>query len=308
MKARPPFFTRRKGSALLIVLWAIAIMSAAILGVVEFVNIGFDEAATKGKDFRALQLAESGIALGLHPKVRKRESVLHQTFDASESFDVKLRSEGARLNINVVLLRDQRDVLLDLFDQWGVKSQDAMRTVDCLMDWVDADSLKRLNGAEQPEYAAIGLPDLPPNRPFQSVDEMEMVLGMDVVAKAKPDWKNYFTVWGDGKLDLNEAPADLIEAVCNVGARQAENLVQYRLGPDGVVDTDDDVELKDLSQVQSSLGLTNAAFQALQDRITLKSDYRRIESTGMVGSYKRTIIVVTHLNSNPIQYLSWFEQ
>jgi general secretion pathway protein K len=197
---------------------------------------------------------------------------------------------------------------LRLFDIWGVKTQDAMKAVDCLADWVDGDELKSINGAEQPEYAAIGLPLLPPNRPFQSVDEMEMVIGMEAVAEVKPDWKNYFTVWGDGKLDMNEAPDELIQAVCNVGSEQSELLVKYRLGPDGQVDTNDDQEFTTLSQVQTVLGLPATAFKQIDKLITLKSDYRRIESTGVLGTYKRSIIVVTKLNSNPIEYLAWIEQ
>jgi hypothetical protein len=104
MKKRANRIRYKRASALMMALWAIAIMSAAILGVLEFVSIGFDEAAMKGKDFRVLQLAESGIALGSHPKVTKRESLLQQDFGGGESIDVKLTSEGARLNCCVYLI------------------------------------------------------------------------------------------------------------------------------------------------------------------------------------------------------------
>jgi len=299
--------SRKKASALILVLWAVSLMSLAVLGVVEFADLGFQESATRAKDFRALQLAESGVALGVHPQVRKTDSILQQDLGSGESLAVKLKSEGARLNINYILANKQQQELFDLFQLWGVSSDDATHAVECLQDWVDADSEKRLNGAEQPDYAAIGHPDYPPNRPFQSVDEMELVIGMDAVIKAKPDWKDSFTVWSDGKLDLNEASAELIQVVCNVGSEQAENLVKRRLGSDGLPDTDDDYTFTSMGDVRSTLGVPESVFKNVENRVTLHSNYRRIESTGSLGTYSKTLVVVVRLNSNPIRYLAWIE-
>lgn len=179
--------------------------------------------------------------------------------------------------------------------------------MDHLIDWVDADSLRRLNGAEAVDYAKQGQPGYPPNRPFQSLEEMAWVPGMEFLDKAQPDWKNSFTVWGDGRLDLNEAPAELIATVCQVGTVAAESFVQRRLGADGEWGTEDDFEYTELSQVRGALGLSESLFKTLEPRITLKSDYRRIVSTGKIGNYQRSLAVVVKLNSNPVAYLTWIE-
>jgi general secretion pathway protein K len=296
-----------QGSALMIVLWAIAIMSVTILGLVQFMDLGLSELAAQSKNFKARQLAESGLALGLHPQLKKEDSHLRQDLGSGESFAVTLKSEGGRLNINTLLLNERRAELVDLFQSWKVPSEELYRLVDHLMDWVDEDSLSRLNGAEQSDYEKLGLPGYPPNRPFQSLEEMEGVPGMEFLTKAKPDWKEFLTVWNDGKLDLNEAPAELIAAVCRVGTVAAEMFVQRRLGPDGEAGTEDDFEYKEMSQVRSALGLSQSLFQSVESRITLKSEFRRIVSIGKIGSYERTLSVVVRLNSNPVQYLTWTE-
>lgn len=57
----------------------------------------------------------------------------------------------------------------------AVPSRDAL--VDALLDWRDADDLKRLHGAEEREYRAAGRTYGPRNAPFENVHELRYVLG-----------------------------------------------------------------------------------------------------------------------------------
>lgn len=50
---------------------------------------------------------------------------------------------------------------------------------DAIGDWRDADSLERLNGAEKDDYERINARILPRNAAFESVSELEQVLGFD---------------------------------------------------------------------------------------------------------------------------------
>ena len=135
-----------------------------------------------------------------------------------------------------------------------------------------------------------------------------MVPGMDSVADAKPDWRNYFTIWSDGGLDLNEAPADLIEAVCDVGMMRAEEFVKARLGPDGKPDTDDDLIFKDMEQVRALLGMSQQEFAGDSKPVKFARFLTiRIESTGSFGTYQRNITAVVRRNSSPPIFLQWQE-
>ena len=54
----------------------------------------------------------------------------------------------------------------------------AARLVDAIGDWKDADDLRRPNGAEAADYQAAGSPYLPANALFETVPELQRVLGM----------------------------------------------------------------------------------------------------------------------------------
>jgi general secretion pathway protein K len=306
MKA--PFSSRaNRGSALLLVLWATVMLSVMIMGVVQLVDFDLDDSIGRQKNARARQLAESGLALGIHPEVEFHDPVLKQTLSGAERIEVKVSSEGARLNINRLLGRNDRELLRRIFDEWGVDDSTSSQLLDCLADWADADDLKRLNGAERSDYEKRGVASAPKNRPFWSLEEMAMVSGMEKLEEVKPNWRDYFTIWGDGRLDINEASAELIQLVCEVNILQAEALVKRRWGPDGEEGTEDDLRFTDVEEVRRTLALPQTTFERIDQRITIQENVRRIESTGVVGNHRYQIILVALRNANPPQYLEWQE-
>jgi general secretion pathway protein K len=56
------------------------------------------------------------------------------------------------------------------------------------LDWRDGSPLKRADGAKADEYRAAGYDYLPRNGPFQSVDELTLVMGMtrDLYKRVEP--------------------------------------------------------------------------------------------------------------------------
>ena len=97
------------------------------------------------KDARAYQLAESGIAIGMHPLVTRRDPVLSQVIAPGERVDVHLRSEGGRLNINALVQNKNWAVLQNLFVQWGLQETDVVNLINSFQDWTMP---KSLNGPE----------------------------------------------------------------------------------------------------------------------------------------------------------------
>jgi len=284
-KPAPSIPGRRKpcGSALLLVMWAMVFMSLAVFGVVKFVAYGFDDTVAFQKDFRARQLAESGLAIGLHPEVRAGDPVLQQELPMNEKIKVRIRPEDGRLPINALLLYGHEDVLRDLFEQWGLEPDDAATVVDSLADWVDRNNRPRLRGAEREYYQEQGYPDYPRNKPFESVDEMLPVRGMDKLAQVKPHWKDYFTVYGSGKLNVNGASAEAIAIYTKMTRDQAAALVRERNGPDGIPDTEDDLQFTSLEQFRDLLGLNPIDFDTISPLLTVETTLIRVESRGTAG-------------------------
>lgn len=297
------YHTSRRGSALLIVFWAVIVMSICVLGLVEYLYSGLDETTALKFDSRARQLAESGVALATHPGVTRDDPVLRQTLGPGEGFEVRMRSEGGRLNINAIIQKQHWVALQNLFVEWGMQATDIANLIH---------ELKGGDGLDLLGQNVVAAPNQTDNklkfiRQFQSVDEMLTVPGMGLVAKAKPDWRDYFTVWSEGPLDVNDAPADLIAAVTGAGMEQAEQFVSMRNGSDGLPGTQDDIIFKDIDQVRSLLGIPKGTFDAMKDLVSLQDSVIRIESTGTFGTYRRKITAVARRNVSPPAFLLWQE-
>ena len=86
----------------------------------------------------------------------------------------RLPHESAQIAANTA----HQELLKGLFRFAGLSEEDAVKLLDAVLDWRDPDSLKRPFGAEEAEYSQAGLKGRPANFPFQSTEELQLVLGM----------------------------------------------------------------------------------------------------------------------------------
>jgi general secretion pathway protein K len=105
--------------------------------------------------------------------------------------------------------------------------------IDTLHDYIDADDLRRLEGAESAEYAAAGLPP-PRNMPLVSPFELKSIIG----------WRDMPSLWQDpgitefvsvgviAPINPNTAPWQVLAALPGVTPALAKTVVARRkLGP-----------------------------------------------------------------------------
>jgi len=296
------------GSALMLMVWAVLLMSVTVMGVVEYIRYSADEAVLAAADFRALHLAESGLAVGLHPSVRRGDKVLKQKIGTDSGFDVVINYEGARIPINFITDERLREAVYELFVRWGVNSDEAGVASESLADWVDRDDEVRANGAETAFYESQGVYEIPRQQGFINVDEMLLVRGMGVVDRLKPDWREFFSVYGDGTIDLRTAFKETLIAVAGASETDVENFVSRRDGADGIPGTEDDQRISD-SEAYRLLGLTGDRAQAMQSILTSDDDLRRITSTGYVGEKRAQIIVIARRGDDrSLTYLARIEE
>ena len=298
----------RRGSAILLVLWSLLLLGMAVFGVVEMVELSVEQTSYEQRALDARCLALSGLSLGLNPQLLKDDPLLTQKSSTDQQFAVTLESAGARLNLNYVLLSNHREILENLFTQWGLPIDEADHVADCLYDWVTPGDLRSLNGAKAADYEKANLPQRPTYQPFDSLDEVKQVMGMDLVEKVKPDWEKSLTVWSQGPLDVKEAPPELIAAVFSLDPKRVAFFTNMRNGRDGIAGTSDDVPIPNLQTLQGQLGISQLALQTLGNQVAFGSNMRRVESVGQSQGVQITISVVTQLNSSPIQYFLWSEQ
>lgn len=286
------------GSVLLAVLCLVAVLSFIIISALGMSLRHADMQQTRQGVMRARQLAEMGVAVAAHPLIKPGDPALHGRISAIESFHATLSTEEGRLNLNHLLTPERLPVLERMLASWGVSPADAQGIAACLLDWTDADDLKlRPDSAEHTEYARLGQPDRPLNRPLASLDEVDLVARSEEVRAARPDWRAFFTLRGNGQLDVNETAAETLAALTGASLTNAQRLVRKRNGPDDVPHTADDTPLLSLEEVVALLGLSEPQAAAILPLLTLHGPTLRIESTGVAGD-ERCGIVVTVLRDD----------
>jgi general secretion pathway protein K len=313
---------RSQGSALLLVLFAIILLTGLITATVGFVKNDVDEYGALNKEFRARALAESGLAFGTHPQVQNEDrSLLEQQTPDGGRFHVTISSESTKLNVNFILQAGRDDLLQNLFARWGVAPKDAEAAVKGLRDYLsnplrtqsassNASVIQAVpqqsTNATQPGSQSTNATQL--GQQFAAVEEMSLVPEFGPVIEKQPDWTNFFTIWGDGKIDVNLADADTIELITGVSPATADEFVKYRWGPDGKPFTLDDRVYNSMDEVRAALGMGPEQFQLVDGLLSLTSEVDRIESTGIIAGYEKTIVVVATRNTQPVRYLSWQEK
>jgi len=102
-----------------------------------------------------------------------------------------LVDEASKLNVNVAT----QDML---------ESVPGMTTAlaAAIVDWRDADSELTTEGAESPDYETLDTPYSAKNGPFESLEELRLIRGMDLLALWGEDAN------GNGILDANENDGD----------------------------------------------------------------------------------------------------
>jgi type II secretory pathway component PulK len=297
-------------SALLLVLWCVAVLSITILAVARMVQNDVDDAGLKNRRVEARELALTGIAYGMHPKIDPWDPLLNEKLPGGESLRVREMSEAARIDINRALKEPRQATLRQLFKNWGLDTDKISIVVDSLADWTDPDDIPRLNGAERASLEQQTQYSIPENRDFRSVTEMEKVRGMDLVAAVKPDWASYFTVYGGRRLDLQDASIDVLRAAGGLSEDQAMMIDRVRRGADGIPQTKDDFKIKNVGEFLEKVGLPELQAQAVAARFSVGMGPTRIESTARVGGteYKIVAIAARGTGGSDSTLVQWEEQ
>jgi general secretion pathway protein K len=307
------------------VLFTLLLVSGLVLSALTYLESGVEDYGALNHQFRARQLARSGLAFGLNPQISNQDTpLLNQTFKSNGGFHVVISSESTKLNPNSLLEQGRDDIMQTLFLQWNVPLDAVNEVINGLKKWTNGNQEIQPVGSNTPQAAPAQQAGVQPQglvpgqtgqqqgiqliHPFMAVSEMAEVPGFNAVIQAKPDWANYFTVWSDGTLDVNLADANMIALVTGVTAATANQFVKHIWGPDGIPFTSDDQPYQDWNAVMLQLGMSSQQFQIVQNLLSLTSTVDRVDSTGTIGKYSTTISVVAKRTSIPVDYLLWQEK
>jgi general secretion pathway protein K len=174
---------RERGIALVMVLWLSILLAVLVASFSIAARIETLQARNLVDSVKARYAAEAGLHLAVY-QLRMPDPLQRWTGDGrSYQFDL----EGTQIDIQLIDESGKVDVnaadmptLLQLFGQAGRTPEDAEILASRVMDWRDPDDLlTEPGGAEKDDYESMGLSYGPRDQPFQTVDEIQQVLGMD---------------------------------------------------------------------------------------------------------------------------------
>ncbi len=184
-----------KGFALITVLWITAFL-AVIAGSVSYqARASLGLANNTVGSLKTKHAAEGALFLSVHKLINRDELQGFKLKKPNYSYeidDVKITvsvvDESGKVDINLAPI----DLLKTLFIAVGLNEKNSALISDTIGDWRDRDGLKRIDGAEDQDYAANGFAYESKDDEFDSIDELSLVLGMtpEIFNKIKP----YITV------------------------------------------------------------------------------------------------------------------
>ncbi len=277
----------RRGSALMAVFWLVLVIGAAVVMAAKMLNVTQKSMAVRVGQTDALAFAWTGASIAMHPEVTRDDPMLR-----TMNWETTLQSEDTRINPMAVLEGGDRELLVSLFTGWGVDEDAAESIVDSIQDWVDEDDLPSANGAEMDFYEGMGRRGQPLNRSFAHLDEMAAVRGMELVAQVKPDWRDWFSVYSSGQINIAEADAEIIVEVGGFALEDVQTFISERNGEDGVAGTEDDVQFGSAREAVATVGPSIYPLDIVESRFSVRGSMVRIQSTGVSGPARISLELV----------------
>jgi general secretion pathway protein K len=291
-----PRVAAQRGIALVVVLWVLVLLTIvvgvyAVLARTETFQARFLFDVTEAR-----YAAEAGLHRAVfemrNPDLQTRwvpDGRAHYMEFGNAIVEMRITDESGKIDIN----RADPELLIELFISRGVDEMTAWHLADAIEDWRDGDDIPRLYGAEIDDYLAAGYPYGPSNEDFQSVEELQQVMGMtwDLYQQLQ----SLLTVHGrGGQVNPAFAPVEVLAAMPDMDFESARAFVEER---EHYHPADQAALIMPNGQMVSLQG--GGGTFSIRSRATLDNGaWSQIEATVSVG---------TNTRGRPFRVLRWRE-
>ena len=274
-----PAIVDQRGSALIVTLLLITILTGLVVDFVYDVYIDTSSLSNWSNAQKASLIAKSGQNLSTRylDEVRNDqftdehdlEMPVGQYLGANIDLTIKIEDENSKFNINSIISQRgatddvQLSSLKKLFEYLNINPDLSL----VIADWIDPDMEPRLSDSE----------DATKNTFLWSVDELRLIEGID--KKTFDRISPYVTVFGDNQININTAEVPVLVSLNdNMTEAHANKIIDYR----------EDSPFEDPAHVQLA-GIELSIANTFMSRTTVKSSYFRITSTSTVNGITRII-------------------
>lgn len=227
----PALCKSQRGVALLVVLWACTLLAILVGGYAMLARTEGLQARYQFAQTQAHYAAEAGMMRAIYalqdPQAQQRwmpdGRIYPFDFDGAK-VNVSVVSENGKVDLNAA----SPDVLQKLFKAAGMDDNAAQALTRNVVDWRSF-SFTPTVGTPNAAYAQAGRDYGPRHGPFASVEELQMVLGMDPATYRNV--ASQVTLWsGRPSPDPATAPPLALAAIPGMSPQQAQALAASRAG------------------------------------------------------------------------------
>lgn len=179
-----------------------------------------------------------------------RQGWEHPLDHVSASFPdgMQIRVTCSDESCKIPLHSASRELLLRAFDRMGLSLTLSDELADALLDWMDADDLKRLHGFDGSDYTDAGADYSAPGRVPVGWSELDLIHGWQGLStEQKAQFSRWFTLQNTSLINLNTADLSVLELMEAHMATDLTAVIDELSGEDLEHGTADDRLLTDLS-------------------------------------------------------------
>jgi general secretion pathway protein K len=337
------------GMALIMAMIAIFVMSALAAGFVLSMKVETRLAQNADSEQQMLWLGRSGVELARYV-LAQQLTIPSEPYDSLNQIwaggpggpgETNSVLSGLSLNnypvgdgtvsVNIIDLDRKMNintasaaVIQQALTSMGVDANDISVVSDSILDWIDADDIPRVAGAESDYYQGLAVPYYAKNAPIDNLSELLLVrgitpemywgsnstnhvpsvfqhkLGLGTAPGQSPDYPfglvDIFTPISSGRININTADINSLQMLPGVDAAIAEAIVKQRNGPDGVPGTEDDIPYRNVNQLATA-GLNPQFVSQLNNLCAVRSMVFEVHVTAQIGDYHREYVAILHRNS-----------
>jgi general secretion pathway protein K len=307
---------QQEGFVLVIVLCTILLLEVLLLGFNFRCRAELRAVDHLQKSQQALNSARAGLNIAIaaikdSPDIHADKRLVDLlsgensiTLDQSQC-SIIVTQESGKLNVNLLKGKDGKldririDQLLRLIDllnrQRAGQAHIGYGLVPAIIDWTDDDEevtclpfVKYENlGAESDYYSTLVPAYRCKNRPLDTIEEMLLIKG--ITAEIFERMRNYVTVNGDGKVNVNSAPKPVIESL----SERMDTAVAAM-----IVDRRKIKPFESVAELRDVPGMADSIYEAIKNVVTVSPEdqYYHVESRATLGYLGCTIEAILRRN------------
>ena len=231
----------QNGIALVIVLWTLALLTIMAADYSQTMRTETLLTANLLRSAQAEALAEAGIWYTLAEMLKPDSEQTWKTDGTvyTRVFDpgiirISIQDEAGKIDLNTA----GSELLYGLLRSVNVAETERLSLLQAILDWRDRDNLVRKEGAEDADYLARNYDYSSKDGPFNTLDELQLVMGMtpSIFNKIKPALTIYSHHPG---IQPKVAPREALLALPGITPERVEEILQERdndISPQGTVD------------------------------------------------------------------------